>query len=84
MEYTLEDIWLIEEFKELQRGDVLYDKELRNSDGTPWRWRINGKVKTWKRDKQRISIPIKRGFYDFGYITEHNFRGFAFKEADAE
>ena len=76
MDLNIEDIMAIEEFKDLKRGQILHDKSLENSDGTPWRWRVNGKVKTWKRDPQRFRIPIKRGLYDYDYVDEHNFRNF--------
>lgn len=33
-------------------------------------WRVNGKVKTWKRDPSRVHIPVKHGLYNYGYVTE--------------
>jgi hypothetical protein len=35
-------------------------------------WRVNGKVKTWKRQPERFQIPVKYGLYVYGYITEKN------------
>lgn len=34
------------------------------------RWRVNGEVKTWKRDPNRVRIPVKHGLYSYDYITE--------------
>ena len=40
----------------------------KNADGTPQRWRRNGAIKTFKRDDQRIIIPLKYGLYGYGKI----------------
>lgn len=32
--------------------------------------RVNGDIKTWKKDPSRIRIPIKIGFYGYGSIFE--------------
>ena len=44
----------------------------KNSDGTPERWRRNGKTKTWKTRPGHFQIPVKRGLYEYGYITHEN------------
>ena len=36
----------------------------KNADGTPMRWRLNGTIKTFKRDNTRIRMPLK---YGMGY-----------------
>lgn len=38
--------------------------------------RVNGKVKRWKREPDRIEIPVKRGLYEFAYITNENVADF--------
>lgn len=43
------------------------DKLLR-----PAKWRVNGKIKTWKRDDSRFQLPIKHGLYDYAYLTNDN------------
>lgn len=43
-----------------------------NADGTPQRFRRNGKTKTWKRQPERFEIPVKYGLDGYGYITENN------------
>ena len=37
---------------------------LKNADGTPVRARSNGRLKTWKRDASRWSLPVKHGMRD--------------------
>jgi len=55
----------IDQAKELKYRDILVDSNGRN-------WRVNGMVKTWKKDSNRIQIPIKHGLYDYGYIDQDN------------
>ena len=62
----------VEQCKQLKHGDILHDTEFNNADGTPQRWRVNGAVKTWKLDPGRVKVPVKRGMYQYGYITEEN------------
>ena len=62
--------------KKLQTGDIIHSLTYNNADGTPKRWRVNGKVKLWKLSPRRFSIPVKHGLYDYGYITETNNKGF--------
>lgn len=58
----------LEEAKNVAIGDILYHIYNRNVDNTPQRWKVNGMVKRWKRDKDRIKIPIKFGLFTFDYI----------------
>lgn len=34
------------------------------NDGTARTLKINGKVRTWKRDPDRVEVPIKYGMYE--------------------
>lgn len=36
------------------------------------RWRVNGKLRVWKRDADRFELPVKHGLYYYGTITNHN------------
>lgn len=36
------------------------------NDGTARRAKVNGKVRTWKRDAERVEIPYKYGLYEYG------------------
>jgi len=60
----------LKQAKALQHGNILHHKVNKNADGTPQRWRVNGMVKTWKRDTGRIKIPLKYGLYRYDYLTE--------------
>lgn len=42
------------------------------NDGTAKRCRVNGKLKTWKRDPSRIALPCKYGLYECHTFTEHD------------
>jgi len=35
-------------------------------------WRVNGKIKLWKRDPERFQLPIRHGLYNYGYLTNDN------------
>lgn len=60
----------LEQAKSLTYRDTLYHVINRNSDGSPQRWRVNGQVKTWKRNPSRVQVPLKHGLYDHDYLTE--------------
>ncbi len=34
--------------------------------------RRNGSTQTWKYDQNRFRVPIKRGLYEYGEITQDN------------
>ena len=59
----------IEQAKQLKDGTILYDCNTKNSDGTFRRWRVNGQVKQWKRNSERLQISLKHGLYIYGYLT---------------
>jgi hypothetical protein len=73
----------LERAKKLEHGDVVYHILYRNADNTPQRWRVNGKVKTWKRSPHRIEIPIKNGLYKYGYLTENDLDNYCLSEEAA-
>lgn len=54
------------EAKELQRGDILIDERGR-------RWKVNGQVKRWKRDPNRIRVPLKHGLYAHDALEDTDF-----------
>jgi hypothetical protein len=51
---------------ELKRGDILIDSRGK-------RWKVNGKVQTWKRDPFRLRVPLKHGLYVYDALTETDF-----------
>ena len=60
----------LEQAKSLEYRQGLHHVVNKNADGTPQRWRVNGKPKTWKRSPNRVQVPIKHGLYSYDYITE--------------
>lgn len=36
------------------------------------KWRVNGKVRTYKTRPGRVKLPIKHGLWEYSYITEDN------------
>ena len=68
----------LEQAKRLTYRETIYSVNDVNADGSPQRWRINGKVQLWKRDAGRIRIPIKRGLYENSYLTENNLGEFIY------
>ncbi len=65
----------LEQAKSLEYGDMLHLDNYNNADGTPARLRVNGKVKTWKRDANRIKVPVKHGLYNYGEVTNGTYEG---------
>ena len=39
-------------------------------DNTAKRCKINGKVRTWKRNPSRVEVPVKYGLYEYATFTE--------------
>lgn len=62
----------INKAKRLKPGDIVYQSNKLNSDGTLRRWKVTGKVKVWKTNINRVKVPVKHGLYTYGYITENN------------
>lgn len=70
----------LKQAKELKPGTILYHINNKNSDGTAQRWWVYGKVKTWKRDPNRVKVPLKYGLYRFDYLTENDLHLVTLKE----
>jgi len=62
----------LQQAKDLKHGDILHHTVNKNADGTPQRWRVNGMVKRWKRNPDRIQVPLKHGLYRYDYLTEND------------
>lgn len=69
----------IDDAKKLQKGDVIYAKEMPDAKGKPSRWKVTS-VKTYKRDPNRILIGLKHGLYDYAKITEYDLSFFSLSE----
>ena len=58
----------LKQAKELKPGDILHDTLGK-------RWKVNGAVKTWKTDPDRIRVPLKHGLYTYDAIDDGSFHG---------
>lgn len=56
----------------LNRGQTLYHKSIKGSDGLPIRCRVSGKCQVWKTRPDEFKIPVKHGLYTNFYITQFN------------
>lgn len=74
----------LEDAKLLTYGQIIYQHAIKNRDGTSRRWRINGKVKTWKRNPNKIYVPLKHGMYSYGFLDEHNVNIFSLSEKEPD
>lgn len=60
----------LKQAKASKPGTILHHTTNKNADGTPERWKVDGKPKTWKTRPGEVKIPVKHGMYDYGYVTE--------------
>lgn len=56
----------------LRVGTILYHKHLCNADGSPQRFKVNGQCQAFRRNLDNARLPVKRGLYEYGYITTQN------------
>lgn len=68
----------LEQAKALTDGNMLHHVTFKNADNTPARFKVNGGVKRWKREPDRIRVPLKHGLYGYGYLTNGTFEGGGF------
>jgi len=60
----------LHEYRPLTRDEVLALKagqtvEFIRNDGKVGSIKINGAVRTWKRDPNRVEVPVKYGMYEY-------------------
>jgi hypothetical protein len=55
--------------KTLHHGDILHVARPGNKNGCA-NYKVNGQVKTWKRDASKVQVPVKHGLYVYDYVTE--------------
>jgi hypothetical protein len=72
------------EAKCLKVGDILYHRRDRNADGSARRWRVNGRPKTWKRDQDRVRVPLKHGLYSYDYLDENTLSLLSLENGEVE
>ncbi len=56
----------LDQAKALKHGEILVDSQGR-------RWKVNGQVKRWVRDEDRICVPLKHGLYAYDYLDNSMF-----------
>ena len=52
----------LDEAKRLSYGDTV---DFISTNGTLRHCKVNGKPQTWKRDANRIRVPVKYGLYEY-------------------
>jgi hypothetical protein len=60
----------LEEAKMLGYGDSIW---VLARDGSARRVKVNGAVKRWKREPDRIEVPFKYGLYEYGTFQNRDF-----------
>lgn len=60
----------LKQAKCLKPGELVCDSRHHNSDGTPARWKVNGRPKFWKTRPGEVRVPLKRGLYQYDSLTE--------------
>ena len=75
-----------EEALGLGYGDALYHRTKRQGrkGDEPYRVKVTGSVRTWKKDPGRIEVPTKHGMRGHHTITEHTLDEWYTSEADAK
>lgn len=58
----------IEQAKELKYGQLVHFYRKGKCDN----WKVTGKVKLWKRNPNRIEIPVKHVLYSHGKLNQFN------------
>jgi len=67
----------LEQAKNLKYGQILYHLILENADGSPAKYKVIGKPKTWKRRPDRVEVSTKRGLYEYVRFNENELHNLA-------
>ena len=73
----------LKQAKALKIRDIIHSEIRTNASGACQRWRVNGKPKTWKRQPERVQVPLKYGMYEFDYLYESDLN-ITHRERDCE
>ncbi len=60
------ELLTLDEIKALRYGD---HAKIIGNRGDILNVKINGKVRTWKRDAARFEVPVKYGMYEYDTVT---------------
>lgn len=77
----------IDEAKNLKYGMTVYSIHHTNADGTPMRFKVQGKPKTWKRQPDAVRVTVKRGlkdYYTLGFLVSSNLHLDDFTTSESE
>lgn len=69
---------------ELKHDTIIFQIGRTNVDGTPAQWKAVGRCKTWKRDSNRFSVPIKHKIYGNMQLTNENRKFYTLDERIAK
>lgn len=58
-----------EDAVKLEKGTWIHHISRNQGKGQALRVRVNGQVRTWKRDKARIEVPVKWGMWECATLT---------------
>ncbi len=56
----------LEQAKNLNPGTIL----LQFTPHKTYKWKVNGKPKTWKRSPEKVKVPLRYGLYTNTYLCE--------------
>ena len=56
----------------VEHGTILSHSFLVDYDGSPSQCRVTGSCKTWKHNIEKFQLPVKRGLYEYFYVSEDN------------
>ncbi len=60
----------LEEAKMLNYGDTIWFIDIK---GSARRLKVNGRPKRWKRQPDKIEVPVKYGMYEYDTFTNRDF-----------
>jgi hypothetical protein len=60
----------LEEAKMLRSGETIW---FVANDGSARRLKVNGQVRRWKRQPDKIEVPVKYGMYEYDILSSSDF-----------
>mgnify|MGYP007070563745 CR=1 FL=1 len=72
----------LKQAKALKYGDRIYHRRLKNRDGSPMRFKVNGKPRTWKTRPDEVVVPLKHGMFQYLSIHEGELKDFTLGSKD--
>ncbi len=69
----------IGQVKRIKWGSYIYLIGTYDADGSPAKAKVSGVPQFWKTRPKDFKLPVKRGLYDHGYVTQDNAARFTLK-----